>query len=440
MTTALLWAAIGAMLVASFSAIAAKVLREFSARELEEYCKRRRQQTLFDEILDRHDRIALGAESLQIVGTTILVAAAVMWLVLTGWPVEVVSVGKLLASVAVGALAVLVATSWIPAAVVRLWSAPFLYWTWRFWVAISWLAWPLTVGVSIFDALLSRLAGRHEEEADEEEQFEDEIMTMVTAGERDGLLEPDARDMIEGVIELGDTDVADIMTPRSEIDALEIDMPWSDVLRFVTQCGRTRIPVYEKTLDNIVGVLFVKELLGEFSHDARQSRRHLRELIRPPWFVPHTRRVHDLLQDFRRTRIHLAIVVDEYRGVMGIVTIEDVLEEIVGEIVDESDKDEEEGIRQIDHATAEVLGRTHLDDINERLGLQLPESDEFDTIAGLVVHHFGHIPKPGEWLEQDNVRISVLDASRRRVERLKIELLDQSNGEGKTMATGDGTS
>jgi CBS domain containing-hemolysin-like protein len=280
------------------------------------------------------------------------------------------------------------------------------------------------LGVKIVGALLRRLAGRPEEEEDEEEAFEDEIRSIVTEGLYDGVLEEEEREMIEGVIELGDTDVTDIMTPRSNIDALDVNLPWNEVLAFVVEAGRTRVPVYEESLDQILGILYVKDLLTELSISKNGDHKSLRDLVREAEFVPPTKPLDEMLQDFLRTRKHLAIVVDEYRSVAGVVTIEDVLEEIVGEIVDESDQDLEDEVQRIDERTAEVLGTLHVDVLNEELGLELSEPDEYDTVAGLVVSAMGRIPKPKESITVDGVKFTVLDSSRRRVSRIRVEITD----------------
>ncbi len=254
----------------------------------------------------------------------------------------------------------------------------------------------------------------------EEEAFEDEVLAIVTEGMHDGHLEADAREMIEGVMELGDGDVADIMTPRSKMDAVSIDQDWDSVLDFVTTCGRTRIPVYRGGLDNIVGILYVKDLLAELSHYGGRPQRPLQQLLREPWYVLPTKKLDDLLSDFRQTRNHLAIVRDEFSRTAGLVTIEDVLEEIVGEIVDETDKEHVEEIRRIDERTAVIQGRAHLAEVNEALGLDLPEPEDFDTIAGYVVNHLGRIPKAGETICSDSVQITVLQASKRKVESVRL--------------------
>mgnify|MGYP002526840642 FL=1 len=274
----------------------------------------------------------------------------------------------------------------------------------------------------MINALVCRLADRSEKNEDEEEAFEDDIRSLVTEGQYDGVLKQDAREMIEGVIALADTDVSDIMTPRSNMDALDITSSWDDVLNYVVEAGRTRFPVFEGPVDQIIGVLHVKDLLAELSLEKSQ-RKTTRELLRQPWFVPTTRPLNALLQDFLQTRNHLAVVVDEYQSIAGVVTIEDVLEEIVGEIVDESDKDEEDVIRIVGDNKAEVLGIAHVDDVNEQLGLELPEPEEYDTIAGFMIHELGRIPKAGETILADGAKITVLAATRRRIERLLVETL-----------------
>jgi CBS domain containing-hemolysin-like protein len=327
----------------------------------------------------------------------------------------------------------LAAVVWVPAAVARVWSAPFLFHTWRFWLAANRALWPLTAGVNVVEALLRRLAARPEQQADEEEAFEDEIRTMVREGLHEGLLEEDAREMIEGVMDLDDTYVSDIMTPRSKIDAIDANLSWPEVLDFVIRVRRTRIPVYENTLDKVIGVLYVKDLLPELANSGDQPAKPLRSLLREPWFVPMTNAVDEMLQEFLRTRNHLAIAVDEYRALAGVVTIEDVLEEIVGEIIDEHDQDEEEDIQQLSESSVEAAGRTHLDDLNKRLGAGFPEPEDHDTIGGFVISRLRHIPKAGESIVYRNVRITVLQSNRRRIDRVRLERLAES--ERETAAT-----
>ena len=235
--------------------------------------------------------------------------------------------------------------------------------------------------------------------------------------------------MIEGVIELGDLDVSEIMTPRTDMVCMTLALSWQEALDFVVEAGHTRIPVANKNLDDIVGLLYTKDLLPELAKGPDDPVRPWTALLRDPYFVPETKPIDVLLQEFQQTRNHMAVVLDEYGGVSGLVTMEDVLEEIVGEIVDEYDQDLVEGIRQLDDGLSEALGKVHIDEINERLGLDLPDDGDFDTIGGFVFSRLGHIPAVGEELLADNVRITVLEATRRRIERVKIEILDRPRRE-----------
>lgn len=419
-TATLLALAITAVVIAALMANAAKVLNEFSRSELESYCRRRDRLDRFGHILDHYEQVRLGVETLQFVALVVAITAGVCWLLhQLGSPAALTPL-MFVAGIAALSLIVLASTLWIPWAVAEFWAAACLYHLWRPLWWLSRLMWPLTLGAEMINAMVRRLADRPEREDDEEEAFEDEMRSLVTEGQYDGVLEKDAREMIEGVIELADTDVSDIMTPRSNMDALDVTASWHEVLRYVVDAGRTRFPVYEGRVDQIIGVLYVKDLLAELPQDENQ-RKSTRDLLRQPWFVPTTKPLNELLRDFLHTRNHLAVVVDEYQSVAGVVTIEDVLEEIVGEIVDESDKDEEALIRIKDDTTAEVLGVAHVDDVNQRLGLDLPEPDEYDTIAGFVIHELGRIPKTGETLLADGVKITVLSATRRQIERLLVE-------------------
>ncbi|MFP6619781.1 MAG: hemolysin family protein [Pirellulaceae bacterium] len=427
------WLIVVGWLVTALGALGTHVLRDFSRHQLETYCRRRGKPERFKRFLAGHDQAALAAENLQVLGSILLVAGWVLSGLIPlaregGWDSMTWSsrdgVGLLLF------VTLLLATLiWIPRAVVRVWSAPLIYHGWLAWCSIERLLWPLSAGVCVVDTVINRLAGKDDEQEDEEEAFEDEIRTIVSAGLREGLLEEDAREMIEGVIELGDADVLDIMTPRSEIDALDASLSWPDVLRFVVDVGRTRIPVFEEKLDNIVGILYVKDLFPELNKNPAGLQIPLRQLVREPWFIPATKAVDELLREFLRTRNHMAVVVDEYRAVAGVVTIEDALEEIVGEIVDEHDKEEADEIMVVDDQTIDVVGRTHIDEINERFGWGLSESDDYDTVGGLILRQLGYIPSAQEQLQADGLKITVLEVSRRRIERIRIQQLGESRRE-----------
>ena len=287
------------------------------------------------------------------------------------------------------------------------------------------------VSAEFLEHTLSRASGISDEEQEEleEEAAEDEIMSIVAEAEHDGHIDEDTRDMIEGVMELDDNDVAQVMTPRSRVDALDINTDWEEMLTYVVKSGRTRIPIFDDKIDNIVGILYAKDLLRE-SLRSESKRRPLRKLIREPMEVPESTLLDEMLQQFLDQHVHMAIVKDEYGGVAGVVTIEDVLEEIVGEIVDEADQEEMDEIRRLSDTTAEVSGTTHVNRLNEAMGLQLPEDQEFDTISGLIMKELNEIPRSGRDFVFDNVRFRVEQANRRFIELVHVEILSDSAGNG----------
>lgn len=415
------WVLILGTALVAIAALGVRLIQEVAWHDLKEYSKRRQDRPLFDEIHDNHDSVLVGLETLRTVGFMVVIVGASGWMAVSfGKNASSVPAFWMIFSLSLGLLAV---SSWIPPAVTEVWGTPLLFHCWRVFRVAEIFMRPLSAVAGGFEVIARRLSGRKDDQ-DEEEAFEDEVLAIVTEGIHDGHLEADAREMIEGVIELGDGDVADVMTPRSKIDALPVNLGWDEILRFATRVGRTRIPVYENSLDNIVGILYIKDLLAEMSKPIADSRRPMRSILRDAWKVPKTRPLDDLLNDFLNTRNHMAIVVDEYTAIAGLVTIEDVLEEIVGEIVDESDQEQLGEIRRIDAQTADIQGRAHLAEINEELGLELPEPEDFDTIAGFVIDQLGRIPQIGEVIEWGSVRLTVLDATRRKVERLRLESLD----------------
>lgn len=418
---AFFWIMIGGLLASTLAAIAARSLHAFSRHELEEICQNRQAPERFADILRHHDRVALGVEMVTALMIALTVSAGMLWawesLAMEGispWLMLVVA-ALLLGQV------VAVATVWLPWSIARIAAARFLYWSWPFWSLLGRLALPLVWSAHAVDAVLHRLLGRVPQGADED-SIEEEIRTIVSEGHREGLLEEEAREMIEGVIELGDVVVSNIMTPRTEMHMIQLNTPWDEAVESVIESGHTRVPVYDKSRDDVVGILYSKDLLPELAKGTDEARRPLSELLRKPPFVPETKPVDDLLKWFQKSRSHIAVVLDEFGGVSGLVTIEDVLEEIVGEIDDEYDEQSEAKIRKLDDDVCEALGRAHVDDINELMGFDLPEKEDFDTIGGFVFAEFGRVPAPGEtMIWQDAVRVTVLEASRRRVNRVRLE-------------------
>ncbi len=247
---------------------------------------------------------------------------------------------------------------------------------------------------------------------------EESLLTMVDMGEEEGAVDEEERDMIFGVLESKYTLVREIMTPRVDMVAVETDDRPEEVLEQIVSSGFSRIPVYEDTVDNIVGILYAKDLL---EHWRSKNKIELTALMREPYFVPETKNTSDLLREFKRLRLHLAVIVDEYGGTAGLVTIEDLLEEIVGDIQDEYDWDEEDEIVQLGEDIWMVDARLTIDEINELTDTELSD-EHVDTIGGLAYQLLGRIPSPGEHAEipEEGIRLSVAETNGRRITKIRI--------------------
>ena len=226
--------------------------------------------------------------------------------------------------------------------------------------------------------------------------------------------------MIESVIEFRDTQVAQIMTARPEIVALELKASLSEVKRTLEESGHSRIPVYDGTLDHIVGILYARDLLKHLGLPPEQF--NIRSAIRNAVFVPEIKPLRDLLREFRQQKVHIALVADEYGGTAGLVTIEDILEELVGEISDEHEPVEPSSFRRIDERTADVDARIYLGDLNRLLDLNLPDDAGYETLGGFVSVTLGRIPAEGATFEHEGVRYTITSAEPQKVNRVRIEL------------------
>ncbi|KJZ17086.1 MULTISPECIES: transporter associated domain-containing protein [Halomonas] len=268
---------------------------------------------------------------------------------------------------------------------------------------------------SWFDKLFSALSSDSDEPSSREELRE----FLRQAGSR-LKLEQDAMTIIEGALNISDQQVREVLIPRSQVTALELDQPLEDYLPIILETGHSRYPVIGENLDEVKGILLVKDLLPLLQGSSDDRPFQLEEVLRPAMFVPESKRLNSLLKEFRDTHSHMAVVVDEYGGTAGIVTIEDILEEIVGDIEDEHDTDEEEDIRQLGDDRYAVRALTPIEDFNERFGTRFSD-DEFDTLGGLVMQRFGHLPARGEHTLIGGWRFTVLNADNRRIRLLEVE-------------------
>lgn len=258
---------------------------------------------------------------------------------------------------------------------------------------------------------------------------EEEIRMMVDVGRESGNIHAAEKEMIENIFEFNDTTVSEVMTHRTNIVSLDVDSDYAEVLEVAVHEKYTRIPVYEDNIDNIIGILHIKDLLYHAAEGLSQPF-SLRNMIRPPYIVPESKNVDALFREMQRDRIQLAVVIDEYGGTAGIITIEDLLEEIVGNMQDEYDEEEQE-IIQKDQYTFIVSGMAPLDEVSEAVGLELPD-DDFDTLAGLVISLLGRIPDENEYPEVrfSNLHLKVLEMDEKRVSKVQLTIIPDETGEG----------
>ncbi len=246
---------------------------------------------------------------------------------------------------------------------------------------------------------------------------EDEIKTMVTVGEREGALGEEEREMIHSIFEFTDTRAFEIMIPRTDMVCLEADATVGEALDLIKKTGHSRIPVYQESVDNMVGIVYARDLLSHFKRENYQLK--LRDLVHPPYFIPETKRIPSLLKEFQERRIQMALVVNEYGGIEGLVTLEDLVEEIVGEIPPEHRR--EKGlIERIDKHTLRVSGRLEIDEANRVLKLRLPENG-FETIGGFIFNLIGRIPKEGEEIPYGRLSFIIEKATPKRILYVRIE-------------------
>lgn len=302
-------------------------------------------------------------------------------------------------------LAVSHATTWAKL------SAPLL-------LFIFYLVSPLRLILTSFASTISHRIGKEEPSIGEEE-----FKALVDEGKKKGLLMEMEREMIHKVFRMSDATVKEIITPRTEMFVLDVKTPPMKAYEKVKEVTFREIPLVEGSLDNVVGVIRTKDLLG--LPWGIKKIETLREVMYEPYFVPESRKASELLKDFQKNRLHMAIVVDEYGGVAGLITLEDIIEELVGEIQDEFEAGKLEPVRETSPCTYQVLPRADLEEFSKRIGLSIPEEVDVETVGGLVLHLFGRLPKKGEGVEFDGWRFTVEEVRRTKILKLKVERIDK---------------
>ena len=273
--------------------------------------------------------------------------------------------------------------------------------------------------------IASRIKGMFS--AKDSSHLEKEIQSIIDAGEEDGLIDPQSGEMIQSILEFRDTIVREVMIPRTEMVAIQSDTPIEEIIGLITRYGHTRMPLYSGSVDNIVGILNVKDLLKFWSKPV--SENDILSILRKPYYIPETKNTHLLLHELKQRKYHMAIVIDEYGGTSGLVTLEDLIEEIVGEIHDEHDAGEK-GIVELPDGDILADGRTEIEKIEDHFDIRFPEG-EFETLGGLILHEIRKIPVTGETVRIENLDMVVESADERSIKKVRIKRLsDNQNGPG----------
>jgi CBS domain containing-hemolysin-like protein len=389
-------------------------LRHFSRTAFAEALGRRNADHWFEPTIDHADDLLFVSATMRLVGNLLI------WLILFmafddptrgpayrfGMPVAFGGLVMFIASVALPMLLIRHAAETLIAI-----FCPILH-------ALRFAFRPLIATLAALDKAIGRVIGKSDEHT--EKEIEQEIIAAIEEGEKEGVVDEDERQFIESVIELRDSTAQQIMTPLPDVVAIELSATLDHIKELLEKAGHSRIPVYEGSLDHVVGVLYTRDLLRHMLHP--QEPFAVRATMRPALFVPESQPTRALLKQLRAQNVHIAIVLDEYGSTTGVVTMEDILEELIGEISDEHEAGAPAAVRRIDDLHFEVDGRLPLDQLNRVTGLNLPEDAGFETVGGFVAMTIGRVPETGAVLEHDSARYTVLNAERQRINRVGIDL------------------
>jgi CBS domain containing-hemolysin-like protein len=406
------WAVLlGAVLASLFISVVHFTLRRASRVRLEEAFAGPRRAGWLALLDARLDELILGTAFLRTLCHLLILLSVVRLLTRGRWSVDLLAV--VLAAAIVALAGIGIPHAWAKYAGERTTAL-----VWPVLTVLHWVLWPLTRALRALDAPIRRLSGQADLAPLPASEVEQEILHLASEGQAGGGADADEMEMISSVIEFHDIRVGQIMTPRTDIEALEVTSDRQQCIEMVQRVGHSRIPIFQDTLDNIVGVLYAKDLLSVAGGEAFDLRKSMRE----PLFVPQSKPISDLLKELKHRQVHIAIVLDEYGGTAGLVTIEDLLEVLVGEISDEFEAAEPPMLKRLDERTVEVDARMYIDDLNDELELKLPEGEDYDTVGGFVFSTLGYIPRMGESFEYAGLRFSVIEAEPRRVKRVRITL------------------
>lgn len=410
---ALPWAAGALTLSFAFSLLRASLLCSRTAR-VASRAKSEAARQRIEALLERVDSLATSASLLKLT-CDVLFVSLILALLPTddglGW-------SDLLSVAAIAVPTLIFLTQSVPSALARRFGDGILL---RVLPVFSVVQVPLQAIVWVLDGLngaVVRVIGLREEATETREIVEGFREVIADSARRNDLDETE-RELIENVMEFSDVDVAEIMTPRTEIHGVDLEDGVEEVIRIAASEGHSSIPIFEENLDNVIGFVSARGIVQRLA-DGDPHEAELSDLVRPAYFVPETKLVTELLAEFRRGKRKMAIVLDEYGGTAGMVTLGDILGEIVGDIGDEYDREDPEPVRVVAPGVAVIEAGLRMAEVNEAMDLELPEEEDYETLGGFVLSELGHLPKPGEAFEWEGTLFEVIEASDRRVIRVRV--------------------
>jgi CBS domain containing-hemolysin-like protein len=399
-------------------------LRDFSRSKLADYLGRRNGDQYFEALTEQTEQfIFVTAVSRQVASLMIWVSLFAAF-EMSEFDAAIRYIGSIVAA----AVITLFCTIALPLALAKYAAEPAIGFSAPLLTVIRKSLSPLASMMGVIDEAVRRGLGVQTEAVPE--QIEQEIMSAVEEGEKEGVVDEQERELIENVIEFRDATAGQIMTARTDIVALEITANLDEARSIIETSGHSRVPVYDGSLEKIVGILYARDLiksLGQPHHGF-----DMRTTIRTAMFVPETKPLRSLLNDFRHQKVHIAVVLDEYGGTAGLVTIEDILEELVGEISDEHEALEPAMFRKTGEFSAEADARLTVAELNRLMGLNIPEDVGYESVGGFLMTTMGRIPEKGAVHEAEGVKYTVLDAEPQKISRVRVEVLqsEEIRGEG----------
>ncbi|TVR12669.1 MAG: HlyC/CorC family transporter [Planctomycetota bacterium] len=412
------WLLTAASLVCIYSVLSREAMAEFSLSDMEDMLRGRRRSKLLqakvERFAERLDRFLFTFLLVNFLAKAI--AAVAIFLLIQRFVGGPDSGPELLLYFIMGYAVWLLAIDMPLRPIAANHAETLTLWLLGSWRMVCVILWPITSLFALVHGGMERVV-RSSNGADEEEQAEEDIMASLALGELQGQIAEHERDMIESILSMADLTVEEVMTPRTDMHAIAVSEGLDGAVILARETGHSRLPVYDGNRDNIIGLLYVKDLLGLQPAETTS----LEELVRKATFVPATKKVSELLAELRKDRVHLAVVLDEYGGTAGLVTFEDLIEVVFGRIEDEYDQEEEEAIRPLSESSWDVDGRARVSELNERLKLTIPESEHYESLGGFITAELGCIPTVGTTLEKDDLTLTVTQSTDRRVVRVTID-------------------